>query len=53
MNKIPMKLIIGLKQTEEWLNLNSILEKNDENSKNVSKLKDRTSKIRNKNLRAY
>ena len=53
MNKIPMKTSLsGLKQTEEWLNLNSILEKkNDENSKNVSKLKDRTSKIRNKNLR--
>lgn len=53
MNKKPMKTSLsGLKQTEEWLNINSFLEtKADENSENVSKLKDRTSKIRNKNLR--
>jgi len=53
MNKKPMKTSLsGLNQTEEWLNLNSFLKDEiDENLKNKDVLKDKTSKIRNKNLR--
>ena len=53
MNKKPMKTSLsGLNQTEEWLNLNSFLkDKVDENLKNGDISKDKTSKIRNKNLR--
>ncbi len=53
MNKKPMKTSLsGLNQTEEWLNLNSFLkDKIDENLKNRDVSKDKTSKIRNKNLR--